>query len=75
MEILKEEKLYVKFKKCEFWSERVVFLEYVITTLGKEIDPRKVEAILNWSRPISLRKIHSFLGLAGQLTQLTQVQD
>jgi len=32
--ILKEKKLFAKFKKCEFWMERVVFLGHVVIAQG-----------------------------------------
>ena len=63
--ILKVNKLFVKFKKCEFWLERVVFLGHVVTAQGIEVDPNKVEVVLNWSRPTNISEVRSFLGLAG----------
>ncbi|GKF54176.1 hypothetical protein Tco_0161086, partial [Tanacetum coccineum] len=30
LEILRKEKLYAKFSKCEFWLEEVHFLGYVV---------------------------------------------
>lgn len=63
--ILQKEKLYAKFKKCEFWLERVAFLGHVVTARGIEVDPSKVEAVLNWPRPTNVGEIRSFLGLAG----------
>ena len=63
--ILKEKKLFTKFKKCEFWLEQVVFLGHVVTAQGIEVDPSKVEAVLNWSRPTNVTEVRSFLGLAG----------
>ncbi|XP_052171604.1 uncharacterized mitochondrial protein AtMg00860-like [Diospyros lotus] len=63
--ILKENKLFAKFKKCEFWLERVVFLGQVVTAQGIEVDPSKVEAVLNWLRPTNVNEVRSFLGLVG----------
>ncbi|XP_052197296.1 uncharacterized mitochondrial protein AtMg00860-like [Diospyros lotus] len=63
--ILKEKKLFAKFKKCEFWLERVVFLGLIVIAQGIEVDPSKVEAVLNWSRPTNVNEVLSFLGLAG----------
>ena len=45
LQLHKEKQLYVKFKKCEFWLDRVVFLGHVILREGIMVDPTKVEAI------------------------------
>lgn len=42
---LKEEKLYAKFKKCEFWLEKVAFLGHIVSSEGISIDSSKVEAV------------------------------
>nr|GEW19350.1 hypothetical protein [Tanacetum cinerariifolium] len=51
LELLKNEKLYAKFSKCDFWLEFVHFLGHVIDSDGVHVDPAKVEAIRNWSAP------------------------
>jgi hypothetical protein len=38
MEHLRCEKLYANFKKCTFCMEKVVFLGYVVSTKGIEVD-------------------------------------
>ena len=62
---LKEEKLYAKLKKCEFWLEKVAFLEHIVSKEGISVDPAKVEVVSNWSRPRNTSELRSFLGLAG----------
>ena len=32
---------------------------------GVEVDPRKTEAVKNWTKPLTPTNIRSFLGLAG----------
>jgi len=41
-----------------------VFLGHVVTKEGIKVDPQKVEAITEWSRPTNITEIRSFLGLA-----------
>ncbi|KAA0051482.1 putative retrotransposon protein, identical [Cucumis melo var. makuwa] len=42
-------------------------LRIVLQTLpkGVSVDPKKVEAVVNWEKPISATEVRSFLGLAG----------
>nr|GEY01822.1 reverse transcriptase domain-containing protein [Tanacetum cinerariifolium] len=51
LELLKKEKLYAKFSKCDFWLESVQFLSHVIDSKGVYVDPAKIEAIKNWATP------------------------
>ncbi|GJR42430.1 putative reverse transcriptase domain-containing protein, partial [Tanacetum coccineum] len=46
LELLKKEKLYAKFSKCEFWLREVQFLRHVINSNGIHVDPSKIEAIV-----------------------------
>ena len=45
LNILKQKQLYAKFKKCEFWLEKVAFLGHVVIKDGVSVDPGKVEAV------------------------------
>ena len=65
LQTLRENQLYAKLDKCEFWLEEVVFLGHVISVEGIFVDPRKVKAVLKWERPTNVTEIRSFLGLAG----------
>ncbi|GJU00879.1 hypothetical protein Tco_1111217 [Tanacetum coccineum] len=48
LELLKKEKLYAKFSKCEFWIPKVQFLGHVIDSKGIHVDPAKIESIKDW---------------------------
>ncbi|GJQ89064.1 putative reverse transcriptase domain-containing protein [Tanacetum coccineum] len=65
LRLLKEDKLFAKFSKCEFWLSTVKFLGYVIDSEGIHIDPAKIESIKDWASPKTLTEICQFLGLAG----------
>ncbi|GKD61822.1 putative reverse transcriptase domain-containing protein [Tanacetum coccineum] len=49
LKLLKEEKLYAKFSKCEFWLSNVQFLGHVIDSEGIHVDPAKIESIKDWA--------------------------
>ncbi|GJT99540.1 putative reverse transcriptase domain-containing protein [Tanacetum coccineum] len=67
LELLKKERLYAKFSKCEFWLQEVHFLGHVVNHNGIHVDPSKIEAVKNWKDPTTPSKIRSFLGLADNL--------
>nr|GEW48817.1 putative reverse transcriptase domain-containing protein [Tanacetum cinerariifolium] len=54
LELLKKEKLYAKFSKCDFWLREVQFLGHVINGDGIHVDPSKIEAVKNWKSPRTL---------------------
>ncbi|GJY45074.1 putative reverse transcriptase domain-containing protein [Tanacetum coccineum] len=54
LKLLKKEKLYVKFSKCEFWLRKVQFLGHLINGNGIHVDLSKIEAIKNWKAPRTL---------------------
>ncbi|GKB36427.1 putative reverse transcriptase domain-containing protein [Tanacetum coccineum] len=64
LDLLKKDKLYAKFSKCEFWLKEVQFLGHVVNRDGIHVDPSKVESVKNWKNPESPTEIGSILGLA-----------
>jgi hypothetical protein len=62
---LRENRLYTKLSKCEFWMKQVAFLGHVISKGGISVDPSKVQDVLSWNDPTSVGDIQSFLGLVG----------
>jgi hypothetical protein len=62
---LRENQLYAKLRKCEFWLKEVSFLGHIISEGGISMDPSKVKGVLSWNTPQNVSDIQSFLGLAG----------
>ncbi|GJW23849.1 putative reverse transcriptase domain-containing protein [Tanacetum coccineum] len=73
LELLRKEKLYAKFSKCEFWLQEVHFLGHVVNQSGIHVDPGKIEAVKNWKAPTTSSEIRSFLGLAGKANVVADV--
>nr|GEV57971.1 putative reverse transcriptase domain-containing protein [Tanacetum cinerariifolium] len=65
LELLKNEELYAKFSKCEFWIPKVQFLDHMIDNKGIHVHPAKIESIKDWASPKTPMKIRQFLGLVG----------
>ncbi|KAG8483479.1 hypothetical protein CXB51_023145 [Gossypium anomalum] len=65
LQILKDNQLYAKFSKSEFWLREVGFLGHIVSGEGIKVDPSKISAIVNWKPPRNVLEVRSFLGLAG----------
>ncbi|EIW71197.1 hypothetical protein TREMEDRAFT_26998 [Tremella mesenterica DSM 1558] len=61
---LLENDLVVSPRKCEWSSNEVKFLGYVIGHERIEMDQEKVKAILEWGEPMTVRDTQVFLGFA-----------
>jgi hypothetical protein len=48
---LRENQLYVKLNKCEFWLKEVSFLDHIISEGVITVDPSKVKDVLSWNTP------------------------
>nr|GEU91256.1 putative reverse transcriptase domain-containing protein [Tanacetum cinerariifolium] len=65
LELLRKERLYANFSKCDFWLDSVQFLGHVIDRNGVHVDPAKIKAIRNWAASTTPTEVKQFLGLAG----------
>jgi hypothetical protein len=65
LHVLCKEKLYANLPKCNFAQNKLVFLRFVISHNGIEVDTSKIEAIRNCPTPTTVGQVQSFHGLAG----------
>ena len=65
LQTMRDQQLYAKFSKCEFWLDQVVFLGHVVSADGIKVDPKKIEVVVRWEPPKNVSEICSFLGMAG----------
>ena len=56
--------MYANLKKCTFCTDSVIFLGFVVSSRGVEVDQEKVRAIQEWPTPKSASDVRSFHGLA-----------
>ncbi|KAK3563236.1 hypothetical protein QTP86_018284 [Hemibagrus guttatus] len=61
---LQQNHLYVKPEKCEFHRTTIMFLGYVISRQGVEMDLTKVQAVTEWPNPTTVKELQQFLGFA-----------
>ena len=65
LQTLREQQLYAKLSKFQFWLDMVAFLGHVISDEGVSVDPQKIKAVVNWKPPKNVSEVRSFLGLVG----------
>ena len=57
LNVLREHQLYVNLKKCSFLQRILVFLGFVISAEGVQMDSEKVRAILEWPHPRRITEV------------------
>ena len=65
LELLRQHQLYAKRSKCCFFVEKVEYLGFIVSKDGVATDPKKIEAVVTWPQPKSVREVRGFLGLTG----------
>ncbi|XP_070001913.1 putative mitochondrial protein AtMg00860 [Nicotiana tabacum] len=70
--LLTEHRLYAKRSKCSFAQEQVEYLGHVIIGDGVSTNRDKVEAMVNWPKPSSIKSLRGFLGLTGYYRRFIQ---
>ena len=60
---LKQFRLKIKPKKCQFFNTSVLFLGHVLLANGISANPEKVEKVKTWPVPKNIKEVQSFLGL------------
>ena len=61
---LQEAGLKLKPAKCQFFQHKVEFLGHIVSRNGIQADPRKIEMVVNWPMPTTMKEIQQFLGFA-----------
>src|SRR6266704_1487145 len=59
---LHKENMPITVKKCEFYTKKTDFIGFIIKLGQISIDPKKIEAIVNWQDPENVIGLRSFLG-------------
>ncbi|XP_052625755.1 uncharacterized protein LOC128132814 [Lactuca sativa] len=62
--VLRRDSLYATMKKCVFMVPKVLFLGYVVSGEGIQVDESKVAAVRQWPTPTTITEVRSFHGLA-----------
>jgi hypothetical protein len=56
--------LRIRFKKCRFFKTEARVLGTIVSRVGLQMDPKKIESIVNWPKPVDGKGIQRFMGAA-----------
>ncbi|XP_038904522.1 uncharacterized mitochondrial protein AtMg00860-like [Benincasa hispida] len=65
LQALEDNQFMANLKKCTFGAKQIDYLGHIISEQGVAVDPSKVEAMLQWSPPTTVKQLRGFLGLMG----------
>ena len=54
---LRKESLYANLKKCSFFTDKVIFLGFVVSSEGVSADPQKIKVIVHWPEPKNIYEV------------------
>ncbi len=65
LDLMRSNQLYAKKSKCAFGKSQVEYLGHIISDKGVATDPSKIEAMVHWPIPKTIKELRGFLGLTG----------
>ena len=69
---LRKANLHVDIDKCEFETNKVKYLGLIVTTEGIKMDPAKIQTMLEWPVPKTVKDVLAFLGFANFYRRMVQ---
>jgi hypothetical protein len=63
LSVLSQHQIFLKKFECAFGSSEVEYLDHIFSKDGVRVDPKKIEAMQDWPRLKTLKRLHGFLGL------------
>jgi len=54
--------LQLNVDKCKFYKTEILYLGFIIFTNGIQMDPKKIEAIINWQEFENVKDVKAFIG-------------
>jgi hypothetical protein len=64
-ETLVQHQLFAKQSKCKFTRSEIEYLGHIVSGQGVHADPSKVESMIKWPKPNTLKSLRGFLRLTG----------
>ena len=64
LEAVDQASIHLKPEKCVFHVNRVVYLVMIVSVSGLQMDLGKIQAIVEWNTPNTVKEVQAFLGLS-----------
>jgi hypothetical protein len=71
-ETLVRHKLFAKQSKCKFASSEIEYLGHIISSQGVHANPSKVESMIKWLKPNTLKSLRGFFWSNRLLSKIHQ---
>ncbi|GAU42021.1 hypothetical protein TSUD_90550 [Trifolium subterraneum] len=65
LQVLQDHCFVANHKKCKFGCDQIDYLGHIISGQGVAVDQEKIQCILAWPIPKSVKGVRGFLGLTG----------
>ena len=72
LHLLSQHKFYINKKKCSFGHISVEYLGHTIHKQGVTMQSSKIQVVVNWPVPKSVKGVWGFLGLTGYYRKFIQ---
>lgn len=72
LQTLQHHVLFARLSKCSFGLLEVEYLGHMVSGTGVAMETSKIQAILEWPQPVSIKQLRGFLGLTGYYRQFIQ---
>jgi hypothetical protein len=72
LQLLSQHQLFLKQSKCDFGAFEVEYLGHIVGKDGVHVDPKKIEAMKDWTHPKTIKSLRDFLGLSGYYHKFVQ---
>ncbi|WVZ06121.1 hypothetical protein V8G54_019467 [Vigna mungo] len=62
-QLLVQNSFHLKGEKCSIGKESIHYLGHIVSNKGVQPDPSKIQPVLDWPTPTSVKSLRGFLGL------------